>query len=136
MVNHLFILSSASMATIPFPLLQANAAAEYRFHSPSRNIYCSMTSDTLSCDVSGHAWKLWGCSDAGCFGHRFTLPANGAAHARRSSDSMIGFTTRTLGYGFRITNGRLACESRQDGLTCTNQHGNRMHLNGNFYELK
>lgn len=136
MINRLLILSSAIMASMSFALRQSDATAEYRFHSPTRNIYCSMTADSVSCDVSGHAWKLWGCSDSGCYGHRFTLPANGAAYAQRSSDSMVGFTTTSLGYGFRITNGMLSCESRQDGLTCKNQHGGSMQLNRNIYKLK
>lgn len=121
---------------LPLTLQPTGARAEYRFHTPSRNIYCLMTADSVSCDVKVHAWKLWGCADSGCYGHRFTLPAHGKALARRSSDSMVGFTSTTLGYGFRMAVGQLSCHSQQHGLTCTNQSGGRMHLDRESYGLQ
>jgi len=114
----------------------ATAESDYRFHSPTRNIYCSLTVEYVSCDVLNHTWNTWGCLDSGCFGNRFTLPANGSAYARRSSDSMKGFTTNTLGYGLRITLGPISCDSLHSGITCTNKQGGRMHLNSKSYELK
>jgi hypothetical protein len=124
------------MTSMLFALLSTGAKAEYRFRSPAQDVYCSMNPDYVTCDVIDHAWKNWGCSDAGCFGHRFTLPAQGSASARRSSDTLAGSAARTLGHGFRLSNGVISCDSRQDGFTCTNQHGGRMHLNQKTFELK
>jgi hypothetical protein len=130
-----FILSMVSL-TLPFTLRPVLASPEFRFHSPTRNIYCAMTTDSVSCDVSKHAWKLWACSDSGCYGHRFTLPANGPAYAQRSSDSMVGFTATTLFHGFQLSNTRLSCKSELEGIICTNQYGGRMKLTADSYELK
>lgn len=49
---------------------------------------------------------------------------------------MAGFTSKTLGYGFRITIDSLSCVMQQNGLTCINQDGGRMHLNQAFHALK
>lgn len=134
MLHHLF--PPVAWPILPLTLQLADARAEYRFHTPSRNIYCLMTADSVSCDVKAHGWDLWGCADSGCYGHRFRLPAHGKAHARRSSDTMVGFTTTSLGYGFRITVGQLSCLSQQHGLTCTNPSGGRMHLDREAYVLE
>jgi hypothetical protein len=111
-------------------------AGEYRFHTPSRNIYCLMTLDYISCQVLKHSWKNWGCSDGGCYGNRFTLPAHAPAYARLSSDSMAGFTTNILDYGRRAVKGSFFCDSHPIGITCKNGRGDKMHLNRDFYELK
>ncbi len=133
---------SVSPSSSPAPAVSSAALIEddndlYRsgddliayFASPSRNILCSLGSesdaDFVSCSIKDHAWgDRWEGPDCG-EGVAASFDIGGTAHEGVSlgcgSDAFDPATYRTLPYGHSIDGIHIVCASLTTGMTCRDQ---------------
>lgn len=108
------------------------------FVSPSGNIGCAMSKESVRCDVKSHTYEDPGPS-ADCpdleYGDSITLDGDSAATWTCHGDTVFG-TDSELPYGASITVGAFRCDSAEAGVTCSNDDsGHSFTLARESYEL-
>lgn len=89
------------------------------FRTPSRNIFCDLSSSSVRCDIVRKTWTPPAKPDD-CeldWGNGVFLES-GEAGMTCTGDTLIGASTRTLEYGSALRAGDIQCESQSTGLTC------------------
>lgn len=93
-----------------------------QFQSPSRNIGCAITKQSVRCDIRERSWdpppKPRSCELD--YGQGVTVGRRGRAHFVCAGDTTLG-QGRRLAYGEAIRRGRFRCVSRRSGMRCTNR---------------
>lgn len=102
-------------------------AALRAFHTPSGNIGCEAFAKYLRCDIGQKAWRGKGLPRSSCrldFGDSFTMTATSRPYWSCHGDTALHMG-RALPYGSTWHAGAFTCNSRVNGLTCTNRahHG-------------
>jgi hypothetical protein len=90
------------------------------FRTPSKNIFCDLTSSSVRCDIVRKTWQP-PAKPADCeldWGNGLFLES-GEAGVTCTGDTLIGAAKRTLEYGTALRAGDIQCESESSGLTCT-----------------
>ena len=137
-ITNAIVLSLAIVGGWADKSLSQEAKDDMNFHTPSKNIWCSYSSnnEALRCDIDKKKWNDWGCTNSGCYGSSFYIQSSGKAHPIKTSDTLIGSSNMTLAYGHSISLGKIKCVSESVGLTCSNPKGGKLHLNREFYSLR
>ena len=108
------------------------------FVSPSGNIGCAMSKESVRCDVKSHTYQdpkpSADCQDLE-YGDSITLDGDSAATWTCHGDTVFG-TDSELPYDASITLGPFRCDSAQAGVTCSNEDsGHSFTLARERYEL-
>jgi hypothetical protein len=96
------------------------------FHTPSKNIYCSLTRSTVRCDIAQKSWRP-PAKPADCqldWGNGMFIDA-GKAGITCTGDTLIGAATEILPYGRGLRSGSVLCTSESAGLTCKDEKSGR-----------
>jgi hypothetical protein len=99
---------------------------ELRFHTPSKNIYCSLTRSAVRCDIAHRSWQP-PAKPADCkldWGNGAFIDA-GKAGITCTGDTLIGAATENLPYGRGLRSGSVLCTSESAGLTCKDEKSGR-----------
>jgi hypothetical protein len=103
------------------------ALSTLTFQMPSRNIGCRFGFGRLRCDIlSGLDPEPDEACEFDWVG--VDMGVNGPAAANCGSDTVYEGDAPTLAYGSTWSRGGIACESDEDGLTCTNPDGHGFAL--------
>lgn len=86
------------------------------FQSPTGNLHCQVSGDTLFCSSSNDGFGV-------------ILPSYGSPN----TGSGIASGGETVPYGSNWVNGSFSCDSAYNGITCRNQSGNGFFLNRTSY---
>ena len=107
----------------------ANASSLRLFHTPSKNIGCSMSDDkfgrSVRCDIGEHSWPLpprpntQGCRQLDLIAG-LTFGTTGKSHFFCAGDTVLRQGS-VLRYGHSLRVGRFTCTSRTTGVTCRNR---------------
>lgn len=100
---------------------EAGGEEESSFSSPSGNIFCTMTTEQVSCGIGTISSPPAGpetCTEAGS-GHVVTLDAEGV-HVPCNDEAPGGASgeSEVLDYGSTRTVGDFTCTSASDGMSC------------------
>jgi hypothetical protein len=109
---------TASATAAPTPRVVSGFVS---FETPSRNIRCGLTGDSVRCDPTNHTWTT-PPKPASCefdWGGSLGVSATGAAHFDCVSDALP--PGAVLPYGQSIRDGSIVCESSASGVKCTSQ---------------
>jgi len=104
----------------------ASEVDEAMFHTPSKNIFCSLTHSAVRCDIGQDKWKL-PTKPADCeldWGNGIYLQS-GKVGFTCTGDTLLGSATRTLEYGTALRSGDVVCNSESTGLTCKDEKTGR-----------
>ncbi len=122
--------SSSSSASDPTPSASATTEEPVKypapagaitvdsFSSPSGNITCSFTADSVSCGIGESDWAEDGY--ASCSGSKVGVLSASKDKAGQSCESAAPSGGNALAYGAAATKGDFACHSTQDGISCWN----------------
>ena len=97
------------------------------FRSPTGNIGCAMTSQSVRCDIRERSWRP-PAKPRSCdvdFGQGVSVDRTGRGRFVCAGDTTLG-VGRTVGYGALVRRGRFACRVRVSGVRCLNtrnRHG-------------
>lgn len=106
------------------------SSAPTLFSSPTGNITCSMTEESVRCDIASHDWSLTPPSHDACdldFGYAFSL-TYAVAEPLCAGDTIQGGDARELKYGDSVVVGPFSCLSEASGMTCTSEAGAKIFL--------
>jgi len=96
--------------------------ADAAFETPSRNITCVMSRDSVRCDIARKDWappaKPASCTLA--WGNGIVIE-NGKAQFTCAGDTTAGKATMILPYGASVRAGHVQCDSNQTALRCEDQ---------------
>jgi hypothetical protein len=96
--------------------------SEATFQSPSKNIVCALTAESVRCDIAEKAWspppQPTDCLQA--WGNGMFLES-GKADFTCAGDTLAGSATRTLEYGQALRAGPIRCDSTPRSLTCEDE---------------
>ncbi|XVV11532.1 DUF6636 domain-containing protein [Actinoplanes sp. CA-131856] len=99
--------------------------AEATFQSPSKNIVCALTTDSVRCDILDKNWspppQPEDCRQA--WGNGMYLES-GKAGFTCAGDTLAGAATQTLEYGEALRAGSIRCDSTAQALTCEDTKSN------------
>jgi len=97
------------------------------FRSPSGNIGCAITSQSVRCDIRERSWrpppKPRSCDVD--YGQGLAVSRTGRGQFVCAGDTTLG-VGRTVAYGTLVRRGRFACRVRTTGVRCVNtrnRHG-------------
>jgi len=99
---------------------------EATFHTPSKNIYCSLTRSAVRCDIAHKSWKP-PTKPADCtldWGNGMYIDA-GKAAMTCTGDTLLGSAADNLPYGRGLRSGDVVCSSESAGLTCKDEKSGR-----------
>lgn len=100
----------------------ATASAFKEFQSPSKNIGCVMSEESVRCDIRDHSWptppKPKNCELD--YGGGVAVDTSGKAQLICAGDTALGVGP-VLSYGSAITKGRFRCFSGENGVRCVNR---------------
>ena len=110
------------------------------FTSPSGNIGCDISADnSVRCDIMNYTYKVPSGMEACEFGNRgnaIMIEPGYNGYFPCVSDTVLSLDSPFLEYGGRASLGNIACQSREDGVTCidtSSEHGFR--ISKGSYEL-
>jgi hypothetical protein len=107
------------------------------FSSPTGNIGCYISPETVRCDISERDWSPPPAPPS-CeldFGQGIELPAGGFPRFVCAGDTALG-PDRKLAYDSSIGAGLLRCESRESGIRCQEtENGSGFLISRERYEL-
>jgi hypothetical protein len=116
----------------------ASAASAYTgFVSPSHNIGCVISSQSVRCDIRDHSWptppKPKSCELD--YGGGVAVDRGGKAQFLCAGDTTLE-AGPVLGYGSSVSRGRFRCSSQESGMRCVNQrNGHGFFLAKQSYAL-
>jgi hypothetical protein len=135
----IFVPSEASQLTTPCRSFESIQAEERRetesdtssagvsqssfFFTPSRNIACAISSESVRCDIATKSWSP-PAKPADCqldWGNSVTVGTAEAAQVLCAGDTLLGGHYRVLGYGNSTERGGISCLSGTGGVRCSNQ---------------
>lgn len=110
------------------------------FRAPSDNIGCEITPTSAACDIRQKTWttppKPSTCEYDWGFGVYLTLRPTPTSAVSCTSDTAFDTRAPVLAYGATATAGTVTCESRTDGVRCTDSaSGKGFFLSRDRYEL-
>ena len=119
----------------PAPVV--SSVTEAFFRTPSRNIVCGLSPDTVRCDIIRKTWtpppKPATCEFDWANGLYIDAGETGITCA---GDTVIGEAGQTLEYGNGLRSGTVMCDSESIGITCTDEKtGHGFKLASAAYEL-
>lgn len=134
-------LARVSLAVVAIALLglatAASASALKLFHSPSGNIGCVMSQESVRCDIRAHSWKA-PPKPKNCdvdWGGGVAVGTKGKAGFVCAGDTTLDQGS-ALPYGSAITKGRFRCLSEESGMRCVNRrNGHGFFLAKQSYRL-
>jgi hypothetical protein len=97
------------------------AVDEATFQTPSKNIFCHLTAESVRCDIARKTWRP-PPKPADCeldWGNGLYVD-EAAAGLTCTGDTLRGAATETLAYGRGLRAGSIRCESADSALTCQN----------------
>jgi hypothetical protein len=100
------------------------------FYTPSHNIGCALSSDSIRCDIREKTW-MPPPKPAVCqldWGNSVTIDSGGGAHVLCAGDTLLGGSYRELPYGQVLEHGPITCTSRLSGLECESRSGSGFFL--------
>jgi hypothetical protein len=93
------------------------------FKSPSSNIGCMIIAGTARCDIKQKSWSLpprpSTCPQIVDFGQGLIVTGSGPGHLVCAGDTTLDPSARVLPYNTDTAVGAFRCQSRTDGMTCT-----------------
>jgi hypothetical protein len=112
----------------------------YSFSSPSGNIVCGISAESVTCDIGDHTYTPPPRPDIcqGGWADRINLSADGPApgFGRCHTDTAIRPGLPILNYGDSVQRGSIVCSSAFDGITCaTSATGHSFRISRESYEL-
>lgn len=115
----------------------ASASALKGFVSPSGNIGCIMSQESVRCDIRDHSWqsppKPKSCDVD--YGGGVAVDKSGKAQFVCAGDTTLD-AGPALPYGSAITKGRFRCLSEESGMRCVNRrNGHGFFLAKQSYKL-
>lgn len=114
-----------SVITVTLP----GIALAVDFRSPSGNIHCVLDGNAAVCEIS--ELKPSYRRPASCefdYGQTFAVGEVGAGQVLCVSDSIKVPGSDVLRYGEFVTGVGISCQSREDGMLCTNSDGGGFHI--------
>jgi hypothetical protein len=96
------------------------------FQTPSKNIFCSLTTSAVRCDIVKKTWTP-PTQPADCeldWGNGMYI-SKGKAGMTCAGDTLIGSAQLILDYGNAYRSGTVLCESESTGLTCKDEKTGR-----------
>lgn len=127
------MLAGAAMLAAP-----AAAAEVVGFTSPSGNIGCVLTDDSVRCDVAARDWapppRPENCPDFTDYGQGITLGPTGPANFVCAGDTALG-SGPALPYGQYQAGGGMSCNSEPSGMRCSNSDGHGFTISRQAYTL-
>jgi len=99
-----------------------DARAQF-FYTPSHNIGCALSPESVRCDIRHKAWtpppKPSDCPLD--WGHSVAVSNVEGGHVLCAGDTLLTGNYGTLPYGRLLRRGSITCKSHADGLRCTNR---------------
>jgi hypothetical protein len=95
---------------------------EANFESPSKNIVCALTADSVRCDIVRKDWQA-PSKPSSCqldWGYGVYLDHDKVTFVC-AGDTLVGTAKRVLPYGSSLRAGDLQCDSGNAALRCINQ---------------
>lgn len=95
------------------------------FQSPSGNIGCALSKQSVRCDVARKFWRP-PPKPSSCpvdWGNGLTLGRQGKPRYTCAGDTVLG-QGRKLAYGKSVSVGRFRCTSRKGAMRCINRRNN------------
>jgi hypothetical protein len=92
------------------------------FQSPSKNITCDLTTDSVRCEIVKRDWEP-PARPAGCelgWGHGMSIE-NGKVNFVCAGDTVVGTATTVLPYGTSLRAGSVQCDSGNAAMRCLDQ---------------
>ncbi|RUP02904.1 MAG: hypothetical protein EKK34_21385 [Mycobacterium sp.] len=136
------VLIAAWMAVAAVAPATAHADGFDFFQTPSGNIGCALGlvdgSALAQCEISDYTYAVPARPSPcmGAFGDRLSLRQGNAAKMSCHSDTVRGTGYPVLQYGQTRSLNSITCESRQSGITCTDDaSGHSFQLSRDTYEL-
>jgi hypothetical protein len=110
---------------VMFSALPVAAQSESAFRTPSGNIHCILTNDSLRCDVKDNQATLpkrpKNCGNNANWGSAFQMSSQGRAERICHGDTAVNDDRTILNYGDTWKQGSYTCISMATGLTCRNK---------------
>ncbi|UXA20719.1 DUF6636 domain-containing protein [Mycobacterium sp. SMC-4] len=122
-------------AAVGAPVAGAQVAG---FTSPSGNIGCILTDDSVRCDVAARDWapppRPSTCPDFTDFGQGLIVGPTGPASFVCAGDTALG-SGPALPYGQFHAGGGMSCTSEPSGMRCSNSEGHGFTISRQAYTL-
>jgi uncharacterized protein DUF6636 len=101
----------------------AVSVAEAFFRTPSRNIVCVLTQESVRCDIRNRSWRpIPKPADCGLgWGNGLYVGKTGEAGFTCAGDTVLTSSRQTLEYGHALRAGDLICDSESAGVRCSNE---------------
>jgi hypothetical protein len=102
---------------------EPESVPERSFYTPSRNIGCILTSNSVRCDIRHKTWTP-PPRPSDCmldWGHSVSAGIGETGHVLCAGDTLLTGDYGVLPYGRRISQGAMTCVSHENGLTCSGQ---------------
>lgn len=119
-------------------LVYAPTAAADDFTSPSGNIGCIMSDDSLRCDIAERYWspppRPSDCPDFMDFGQGILLHPTGPARFVCAGDTAM-VPGPVLPYGQYQAGGGMSCNSEPSGMRCSNSDGRGFMISRQGYQI-
>ncbi|MCV7368677.1 hypothetical protein CRI77_24975 [Mycolicibacterium duvalii] len=116
----------------------AAAAEVVGFTSPSGNIGCVLTDDSVRCDIAARDWapppRPASCPDFTDYGQGLTLGPTGPANFVCAGDTALN-SGPALPYGQYQAGGGMSCNSEPSGIRCSNSDGHGFTISRQAYTL-
>ena len=132
--------SVAPTSATPTPAPTTSFSEPRYFRTPTDNIGCGLDPTFAACDIREKTWtpppKPSSCEFDWGFGVHLSLRPSPASEVTCASDSAYNAESPVLAYGATLTAGTITCESRTDGVRCTDSaSGKGFLLSRDRYEL-
>jgi hypothetical protein len=102
----------------------ANVVHIATFKSPTGNIGCMIIADTARCDLKAKSWTLpprpSDCPNIVDFGQGAIVADGRPGRLVCAGDTTLDPSAKTIPYGTDTSVGGFTCQSRTNGMTCTN----------------
>lgn len=116
------ILFVCALAAVIAATTAASASAFAGFVSPSENIGCVISKQSVRCDIRDHSWqsppKPKSCELD--YGGGVAVDKSGRAQFLCAGDTTLN-SGPVLNYGDSIQKGRFRCVSKESGMRCVNK---------------
>jgi hypothetical protein len=132
--------ATASSTTTPATSTEDSGSTQNlsSFQSPSGNIGCIMSADSVRCDIAEKQWtadRPADCPKQVDYGQGLELPANGYARVVCAGDTVLDPSAPTLAYGDSTRAGSIVCVSAEAGMDCANDSGGHFRIARESYDL-
>jgi hypothetical protein len=116
--------SSPGTTTTTTTAAPPNTVHVATFKSPSGNIGCMIIAGTARCDIKQRSWSPppapKSCPPIVNYGQGMIVTASGPGHLVCAGDTTLDPTAQAVPYGTDTVIDTFLCESRSNGMTCTN----------------